>query len=581
MFLATTAIEAFCDRSGPVLFLGAWCVPWAERGRRMRGCDVVLPSVWDDRPRFYEAALYADACAERLLGHLSAYLDHVHGETRGLTYWRVILGPWLTNYVHAAYDRWAHLEAAFGRAPDVETVVLDPACYRTPRTGPQMLEWLLDDAYNLQMCSQLLNAMAPGFQTRVWRQDDAPPPRRARRPWRLLERMEDVLVPRLNGRVGVTGISLSLAERWRVAAATSGDIVPVAPIDYPSFCGPDAVFDNRRRGLAGLETADAFERAIVAAFPVNFPALYLEGHAEARASARERLTRLRVDALLSETDWYSNEATKHLAAEAAARGTKLVAVQHGGGYGMYRFSPGELHERRIADRYLVWGWADDSRLRNWPSATLSRLARMQIGTACGDHGILYVATTQSRYLHQFNSQPAGTQSEAYFEWQARFLATLRASLHRALTVRPHAVDCFHATWLRIAERFPTVLRDEGRPFAHAMRESRLLVIDHCATAMLEAFVADVPTVLFWDPARWELRPSAQPFFDELRGVGILHDDPERAARHVEHVYDNAAAWWGRTEIQAAKRRIVERFALHRPGGVTAWAEGLVAEVTRA
>lgn len=579
MFLATTAIEAFCDRSGPVLFLGAWCVPWAYRSRLVRPGDVIMPSVWDDRERFYQAAQYADACVERLLGHLTGYLDRLDGEPRGLGYWRVIVGPWLTNYVHAAYDRWAHLDAALGRYRDLETVVLDPASYRTPRTGPEALTWILDDAYNLQIYSQLLDAMGHRFRARSWRQKPVAP--RHRGSWRLCSALERALVRRLRGRVGMTGMSLSLVERWRVTAATGGDVVSVPPFHTPEFVGPDAVFDDRRRGLAGLEAADPFERAIVAALPVNLPTLYLEGHAAARRAARETLTHVRVKALLSETDWYANEGMKYLAAEAAAGGTKLVTVQHGGGYGIYRFCPGERHERRIADRYLVWGWADGCPLRNWPSAALTRLSRTRPGAARRQSGILFVATAQSRYLHWFNSQPAGTQLEEYFEWQARFLAALPTLLHREMLMRPHPVDYGHTTWPRIAARFPDVARDGKRPFVSAIQARRLVVIDHCATAMLETFVANAPTVLFWNPARWEVRPSVQPFFDELRRLEMLHDDPERAARHVERVYTWATEWWAGPEIQAARRRFVERFALHRAGGVTAWAGGLAEELARA
>ena len=554
----------------------------------MRPGDVVLPSVWDDRTQFHEAALYVDQCAERLLSRLSTYLDDVHSEPRGQAYWRIIIGSWLNYYVHATYDRWVHLEAALARAPELTTVVIAPAGYRTPRTVTETVGWLVDDAYNLQLYSQLLGAMGLRFPTRQfhlslpgrWHQAAARPPGQVTGLGRVVGAVERSLMTRLEGRVGVSGMGLTFVERWRLAVATRGDLLPVPPIDHASFVGPDAVFDGRRCALADLDTADSFERAIVGALPVNFPTLYLEGHEAARTAARSELKRVRVKALVSATDWYFNDPVKHLAAEAAAVGKKMVAVQHGGGYGMYRFTPGELHEKRIATRYLVWGWADERPSCNWPSLALSRIAHADL-RADNIGGLLLVATTQPRYLHQFISQPTGTQLETYFEWQARFLATLPAPLQRVMTVRPHKDDYGHATWPRIAERFPEVRRDRRRTFARAIRGSRLLVIDHCSTSFLEAFVADVPTVLFWDPARWELRPRAEPFFAELRRVGVLHSDPEGAARHVARVYDGAAAWWRQADVQAARRRLVERFALHRPGGAMGWAKGLADEVMRA
>lgn len=579
-FLATTALETFWDRSGPILFLGAWCTLWPARERCIRPQDVVLPSVWGDRARFYEAARYADACAERLLPQLAAYLDGVHGAPRGVAYWRVIIGPWLINYVHAAYDRWVHLLAAFARAPDLHTVVLDPAAYWVPPTGSQAHAGLLvDDAYNLQIVSQLLTAMGHCFPARALGRHQRVPVRRDRWPRRVLHSVERAVATRLNGRVGMIGTSLSFGERWALAAATRGDIIPLPQIHSPVFEGQAPVYDARRRGLAALEGSDPFERAVIAALPGNFPTLYLEGHAAAQTFTLEMLARMRVGALYSETAWYWNEAVKYFAGEAAVRGTRLIAAQHGGGYGMYRFSSGELHERRLAHRYLVWGWADDCGLRNWPSLTLSRLARARIRPRLANRGILLIITTQSRYLHEFRSQPLGTQFEDYLDWQVRFLERLPGSLQHVVAVRPHVNDSDHdqVVWPRIATRFPNIARDHTRSFLRAMGKGRLLVIDHCATTMLEALVANVPTVLFWDPTRWEVRSSVEPLFDTLRRLRVLHDSPEDAACHVGQVYNDPWSWWRGAEIQANRISLVERFARHRSGGIADWARGLVEE----
>jgi putative transferase (TIGR04331 family) len=66
---------------------------------------------------------------------------------------------------------------------------------------------------------------------------------------------------------------------------------------------------------------------------------------------------------------------------------------------------------------------------------------------------------------------------------------------------------------------------------------------------------DVPTVVFWNPRHWELRDSAIPYFSDLARVGIFHDTPESAARHVAAVWDDVDAWW----LSAAVRDVRERF----------------------
>ena len=71
MFLATTALADFWDTSDEILFLGSWCLRY-DRRRDWQGLRYrVLPSLWDDRRRFYAAAEYLDECAEGILKRLT------------------------------------------------------------------------------------------------------------------------------------------------------------------------------------------------------------------------------------------------------------------------------------------------------------------------------------------------------------------------------------------------------------------------------------------------------------------------------------------------------------------------------
>ena len=76
----------------------------------------------------------------------------------------------------------------------------------------------------------------------------------------------------------------------------------------------------------------------------------------------------------------------------------------------------------------------------------------------------------------------------------------------------------------------------------------------------EASYFNIPTIIFWNPCQWELRPDAQPYYDELRRVGILHDTPESAAKKANEVCDNTISWWHQPEIQAVKDQFCHQFA---------------------
>jgi putative transferase (TIGR04331 family) len=113
------------------------------------------------------------------------------------------------------------------------------------------------------------------------------------------------------------------------------------------------------------------------------------------------------------------------------------------------------------------------------------------------------------------------------------------------------------------------------PFQKSLENCRLYVCDHLSTTFAEALAANKPTVLFCNPQTNKLRPEAQPYFDLLRGCGILCDTPEAAASIVASVYDDVETWWGTPERQAAVRLFCARFARTSPDAISLWSNELL------
>lgn len=134
MFLGTMALSDFWERDREILFLGSWCLRH-DRRREWEGLRyAVMPCPWEDRERFHHAAQYIDEYYERLLGDLTDVLNAAHDISRRQRYWRVLIGPWLLEYLHVLYDRYVRLTDALGRHPGLETIVIDP-CLGQVSTG--------------------------------------------------------------------------------------------------------------------------------------------------------------------------------------------------------------------------------------------------------------------------------------------------------------------------------------------------------------------------------------------------------------------------------------------------------------
>ncbi len=594
MFLATTALSEFWDPRQEIVLLGQWCLRF-DRREEWRGLKYeTMPSPWADRMRFYDAVRYVDESSERMLGRLGPYLDSVHRVNHSPRYWRILIGPWLIHYLHALYDRYVHLTDAFNRYSELHTILLAPESFRVPSTLSDFIEGALDDHYNLQLYSQLLTGLGKRFATRTlqsWPRGVVAATSgggRLSTARRSLARSVSVMTRLLEKRrrVALCGIHGLKGTPWLIAGYTALRALPMPTEMRACDVVADPMFDAKRTGLSSLPFSDEFEGVFVKSLPQNFPTLYLEGYGDAHAEILRKWQRFpRV--IASATGWYFNESFKHVAAEASERGSRLVAFQHGGGYGIPRFTVAELHEARLADSFFVWGWAESggAPYRNLPSPKLSSL--MSAVRKTGDpprKSVLFVSTAYLRYLLRFHSFQVGLELDDYFRWQVNFLTAVPDRIRRVLLFRPYHTDrgaapldsVARCTYLR--ERFGDLRFDETTRFYSSLKASRLVVIDHLGTTLLESLRYGVPTILFWSPLWSDVRAEAMPYFEDLRAVGVLWDSPEKAAAKVAEIYDDPLPWWESGPVRSARQRFVDRYALGRADWATLWRAALNKEL---
>ena len=102
--------------------------------------------------------------------------------------------------------------------------------------------------------------------------------------------------------------------------------------------------------------------------------------------------------------------------------------------------------------------------------------------------------------------------------------------------------------------------DDGKESIQALiRKSRLYISTYNATTYLESLSWNVPTIIFWNPAHWELNEQAKPYINQLKTVGIFHETPESAAKHLSEIWDDIPQWWNSIEVQQVKDKFCERW----------------------
>ncbi len=559
-FLITTALEETWHDDEPVLFLGEWCRSYSRKERWLRMDAEMLPYHWDDRAKLHADYQYLQDFYERLLQDLTAQLNQIHGVDHSLRYWRILIGPWLGYFGQMLFDRWTSIQQAVSQYDLSGTVVLTGLEESlVPNDMADFARFFVRDEWNHHLYTAILQGFTAVPCIKRARQGREGLPkamlpitwkRRFKRTLAAgyarvastLTRNQDAFLlatylpfrdeMRLHRRLG------QVPQLWR----------SMPPIQV-------AVDGSQRQWVVSGENRSAFESCARALIPQQLPTTYLEGYPQLVEQTTGLPWPKQPKLIWTSNSFSADDVFKAWAADKVEHGSPLVIGQHGGHYGVGRWSFVEDHEITISDCYMSWGWSEPNRPKIKPVGQLK--SKQPLGVRHAEQpGALLVTCTMPRQSYHMYSSMVSRQWLDYFNDQCAFVQSLPARIRSALTVRLYSQDHGWGQVARWRDRFPNMRLDEGQSnITDLIRQSRLYISTYNATTFLESFTMNVPTIIYWNLNHWELRDSAIPYFDDLKRVGIFHETPESAARHVSAIWDDVDAWW----TSPAVREVLERF----------------------
>lgn len=568
MFLITTADQRFWRTDGPILFLGEWCKLFSQRTVWEKLSYEVLPYHWDDRKKLYQDYLYLGKLYEQTLIQMKDLLNRIHGVDHSLRYWRIVIGPWLFYFIQILYDRYLSIITAieFGKVTGTLVGRYDEAKW-LPRDFPCFLSWFVNDDYNHYIYSRIIEFTGKlpfeVIETKDEGNHSDDHTGNAKHPLatktilrKLIEFYGKIVPDRFNQIVLITSYLNHLdLIRLQLSLKQIPYLLP------PSVEAPESGIDLDTREKLSLNPAKSeFEELLGKMIKEQIPLIYVEGYAQMNKRSLKAYPG-KASVIFTANAYFSIEAFKFWAAHHVDRGVKFVGTQHGGLHGTGLWFSIESHEIKIYDLFYTWGWKS-SVYKNTKPLAAAKLNNAKGIRSKKDGRILLVLSAVPRYsYHMFSGSVASSGMLSYIDDQYRFVKALYKENQKQLLVRLYIHDYGWRQKERWLNEFPEVkCCFADKSMIDQLKECRLFIGTYNATSYLETFVANFPTILFWNPEHWELRSSAIPYFDELRNVGILHDTPKSAASMVNKISHDPVSWWKQPEIQAAKDEFCFQFA---------------------
>ena len=582
MFLATTANQLYWKKDEKIMFLGEWCKLYDQKHVWGNLSHETLPHHWENREKLHQDYLYCESVYEKLLQQLGGQLNQIHGVDHSSRYWRIVIGHWLFYFVSAIYDRYLSLKAA------IDSELITNTWFPPFKPGVGVCadylafhnRFFLDDNYNLFVFSKIAHKLKGlHFETKgdllqlkeLGHEKTFQSEGFLREITTKLLRFYSKCVSNCSNDIVFANSYLAPTDLVRLQLSLGQVPYLRIPKIHSDQSLPDfKIRDNLKSPLIDNE----FESLLNDMLVELIPACFVEGYANIKQNALEAFPKS--PKAIFTANCVSDEGLKFWVAFNVEKGAKLIATQHGGGYGSHLWSFFETHETKISDKYLTWGWVTKGSPSIAPAASgkLSYAKRKMTQDPKGP--ILWLNYSLPRYARIHISDLLGPQMPVYLQEQIRFFRTVSAKAREFLLLRLYMHDYGWSERERWKDIDPLIKLDQGKlSFYEQVNNSRLCVSTYNSTTYLEVFVANVPTILFWNPSYEEVRASVRSYFDDLRRVGILHDTPESAAEKVNAVYEDPMSWWMSPELQQAKDRFCYQFARKSKNWLAEWKEELL------
>lgn len=582
MFLITTADQRFWKTDEPILFLGEWCKLFSQRSVWGKMDYEVLPYHWDDRKKLYQDYLYLDNLYEQTLFQMRDLLNQIHGVDHSLRYWRIVIGPWLYYFIQILHDRYQSIISAIESGKVTNTLIGSKyeGTMWLPRDFSCFRNWFMNDDYNHYLYGRIIEftgrmpfeAGEVGDGNNYKEPDDRIINIFA--PKKIVKRLIDLygkFVPDRFNQIVLISSYLSTFDLIKLQLSLK-QIPYLFPPDVPV---PDAYIDpDIREKLIFKSSKSEFEELLGKILKEQVPLIYVEAYSQMNERSLKAYPK-KPKVIFTANAYWLNEAFKFWVAYHLDRGVKFVGTQHGGHYGTGFWSCLENHEIQIYDRYYTWGWKSDVYKNTKPLAAAKLDNTKGVRSKKGGRILLVLMSMPRYFYHMYSAPAAASGTLSYFNDQYQFVKAIPKETQRLLLVRLYLHDYGWSQMARWNSEFPEIECYHGsKSMLDQLKESRLVICTYNATTYLETFAANFPTVMFWNPDHWELRPSAWPYFDELRRVGILHDTPESAAALVNEISHDPASWWNHPEIQKAKDDFCLQFARISDNWLDEWKKEL-------
>lgn len=557
------------------ILLGDWC----KNQDSIKSNEIdklkIIEYHFNDRKKFYDSRKEIDSIYDELLIILTSSLNKFFNKKNDRRYWEIIWGCWLHTFVLAFFDRNKSIESVLKKYPNSTTNILNPKSYIIATNTAEYLNNLQNDFYNFQIYSSIWHKCEGKIDSVITHSYSSKKKSNSVyqnfkflalsciRQFFKLFFSKSKIISFNSGFSRKTLVKIILKSKFNVIPfelfVFKNKIIPNHDIDLRNDLKNILVNYKKKK--------NNFLNFCLDQISDNAPIGLIEGYKNTLEINSKSIKNVKY---LFSANGFINDNWNILCAENIKNGAKLINCQHGGGYGIQKFSGFEDYEIKIADKFITAGWKlkPNDKFITMPLPFINKNSR----TLNNKNGqIFYIKNDYSLYLYRIFSHPVGRYADLYRKWSRRFLQNLDKNVLSNILVRPNYK--FHSDFLdkKFHPKNHQLKYDNfSKSFDYQLKNCKIAISDTNQTTYLQSIALNIPTIVFWNPESSEIKKIARSFIDDLNRVGILHYSPESAAIFLNLNHKSINKWWFSDDVQEVRFKFINNYAKISDKWVNEW-----------
>ena len=102
--------------------------------------------------------------------------------------------------------------------------------------------------------------------------------------------------------------------------------------------------------------------------------------------------------------------------------------------------------------------------------------------------------------------------------------------------------------------------ENSKPIYELSKKFKITVETLNSTGLLESLALNIPVIFIHPPSELTLRNESLRYYEMLKDVKIIHDNPYNAARFINNIYDDIDKWWLSKDLQMIRKSFCKEYA---------------------